>query len=71
MSSVFVLQIILIILKLLNAVDWGWEIILMPLIMSSIELFISVILFFTGCMDKKSRKVIEKIVIDGEHYEDL
>jgi hypothetical protein len=71
MSSVFVLQIILIILKLLNAVDWGWEIILMPLIMSSIELFISVILFFTGFMDKKSRKVIEKIVIDGEHYEDL
>lgn len=71
MSSVFVLQIILIILKLLNAVDWGWEIILMPLIMASIELFISVILFFTGFMDKKSRKVIEKIVIDGEHYEDL
>lgn len=71
MSSVFVLQIILIILKLLGAVDWGWEIILMPLIMSSIELFISVILFFTGFMDKKSRKVIEKIVIDGEHYEDL
>lgn len=71
MSSVFVLQIILIILKLLNAVDWGWEIILMPLIMTSIELFISVILFFTGFMDKKSRKVIEKIVIDGEHYEDL
>ena len=71
MISVFVLQIILIILKLLNAVDWGWEIILMPLIMTSIELFISVILFFTGFMDKKSRKVIEKIVIDGEHYEDL
>ena len=71
MSSVFVLQIILIILKLLNAVDWGWEIILMPLIMTSIELFISVILFFTGFMDKKSRKVIEKIAIDGEHYEDL
>lgn len=71
MSSVFVLQIILIILKLLGAVDWGWEIILMPLIMASIELFISVILFFTGFMDKKSRKVIEKIVIDGEHYEDL
>lgn len=71
MSSVFVLQIILIILKLLGAVDWGWEIILMPLIISSVELFISVILFFTGFMDKKSRKVIEKIVIDGEHYEDL
>lgn len=71
MSSVFVLQIILIVLKLLGAVDWGWEIILMPLIMSSIELFIGVILFFTGFMDKKSRKVIEKIVIDGEHYEDL
>ena len=71
MSSVFVLQIILIILKLLGAVDWGWEIILMPLIIASVELFISVILFFTGFMDKKSRKVIEKIVIEGEDHENL
>ena len=71
MSSVFVLQIILIVLKLLGAVDWGWEIVLMPLIMSSIELFISVILFFTGFMDKKTRKYIEKVVIEGEDHENV